>query len=170
MVAPLTDSVGGAFCFYFLWAHCDFKTSDYFELSINVVLNVLGSYMAGVILLIHFIHYPAFRFIRDENFNAFSKMHAKRITWIVFPPMVLELGISIFLYSRERSTVNSVLLLTNILIWGITGLKSAPTHDRLSRGFDHGAYLDLMRWNRARVWLWCFRLVFLLLAIGFKGV
>jgi hypothetical protein len=138
-----------------------------------MLLQLLAcSYMTGVILLIHFIHYPAFQLVRDEEFKAFSKMHAKRITWIVFPPMVLELGLSIFLYSRERSIMNSSLLLANILIWGITGLKSAPTHDRLSYGFDHGAYLDLMRWNRARVWLWCFRLVVISLAIGIgsKGV
>ena len=117
------------------------------------------SYMTGVILLIHFIHYPAFRLIQTEEFKSFSKMHSSRITWIVFPPMVLELGLSIFLYSRERSIANFLLLIANILIWGITGLKSAPAHERLSKGFDQKVYLDLMRWNRARVFLWCFRLL-----------
>ena len=76
--------------------------------------------------------------------------------------MALELVSSILLYWRDHSMINLVLLLGTGLIWGITGLKSAPAHAKLAHGFDHETYMDLMLWNRARVLLWLSRWMILI--------
>jgi hypothetical protein len=120
------------------------------------------SFMTGIILLIHLIHYPAFTRIKDSEFKSFSKAHSQRITWIVFPAMLIELGSSILLYRHQPSLLNTSLLISNLLIWSITALKSAPAHTKLSNGFNLETYSDLMIWNRARVLLWCSRLLILI--------
>ena len=119
---------------------------------------VACTYLTGLILVIHFVHYPSFRQISESAFKEFSVQHAKSITPIVFPAMAIELGVAgLLLYSEAdwRSALNLALVMA---IWAITGLKSARTHSEFAKsGFQTERYEDLMRWNRVRTALWVIR-------------
>lgn len=125
---------------------------------------VACAYMTGLILLIHFVHYPSFEWIRNSEFKAFSKFHSRVITPIVFPAMAVELGAAIALIYLNLTLVTALNFASVLALWLITGLKSAPTHEQLAtQGFTVSLHLSLMRWNRVRALIWCARLVGLFL-------
>ncbi len=120
------------------------------------------AWMCGLILLIHFIHYPSFELIQESKFKWFASDHARRITPIVFPAMVIELIGSGLLCWFDFSIVNLVNLLLVLLIWMITAIKSARSHASFAeKGFSKPVFGDLMKWNRVRMSLWLFRFVLL---------
>ena len=124
------------------------------------------AYMTGLILLVHFIHYPSFALIRESEFKRFSKFHASRITPIVLPGMVIELGTSATLAYLSPSWISLISLTSVAILWLITGLMSAPTHTKLSqKGFTPPLHRHLMKWNRVRTCLWTLRLISLSILI-----
>lgn len=58
-----------------------------------------------------------------------------------------------------------------ILIWLITGFRSARTHHHFeTMGFTLPLFKDLMKWNRIRMLIWCTRsiLIFTYVIRGFE--
>jgi hypothetical protein len=117
------------------------------------------AWMSGIIYLIHWIHYPGFAEIERKRFPEFCRIHGERITYIVFPAMLIELSISAILAWRLWS-ISALMSLTSVLaLWAITGIFSAPDHAKLSDGFSQKTLNHLLYWNRFRVLLWSVRLV-----------
>lgn len=118
------------------------------------------AYLTGLILIVHFLHYPAFAKVKESVFKEFVTWHGRRITPIVFPAMVIELGCAILLLIQEKSARSGINLASVVLVWAVTGIKSARTHSKLMQiGFSQIDFDDLMRWNQVRTWIWCLRLI-----------
>ncbi len=118
------------------------------------------AFLTGLILTIHFIHYPTFRFIKTEEFKAFVTWHGNTITPIVFPAMLAELIFAILLFYTEHSARSLVNLASVLMLWAITGLKSSKTHSQLIKtGFSLPLHRELLRWNQVRTILWSLRFI-----------
>jgi hypothetical protein len=118
------------------------------------------SYMTGLILLVHLIHYPSFAWIRQSEFRAYSRFHSRAITPIVLPAMALELLVAIALVYFAPSLITNLNLFSVVALWFITGFKSAPSHRNLAKeGYTLRLVQDLMKWNSIRTIIWCTRLI-----------
>ena len=55
------------------------------------------TFMAGVIWFVQVVHYPLFRAVGERAFRSYEERHTVLTTWVVLPPMVAELGLSLWL-------------------------------------------------------------------------
>ncbi len=115
-----------------------------------------GLFMAGVIWTIQLVHYPSFNFVSLENFSAFEKFHAFRISLVVIPAMLLELitAIALVYYFKEKSNLITINLAIVLAIWAVTFFISSPAHGRLLSGFNAETINFLISTNWIRTALW----------------
>ena len=99
-------------------------------------------------------------------FEAYERAHTRQTTWVVAPPMLLELVSGIVLYYLSGA---NLLYLVNLIlvtfIWLSTFLIQVPLHNRLRESFDQEAHRKLMRSNWIRTTAWSARAV-LLIGLG----
>lgn len=131
-------------------------------------------FMTGLIWFVQIVHYPLFTEVGVANLNRYETLHANRTTWVVFPPMLLELLTTLALLDpalRPRNLSLGVALLLNGLvgaIWLTTALGHVPLHTRLARpAEDHTSPLALLvRLNWLRTVAWTLRSAILLAIFG----
>ena len=114
--------------------------------------------MAGLIAFVHRVHYPLFdRYARD-GCAATMLTHQSRTSWIVGPPMLVELltGVALpFAPPVGVATWQAWLGVALIAaVWASTALWQIPMHRRLSAGFDDAAHRRLVSTNRWRTLAW----------------
>ena len=87
--------------------------------------------------------------------------HARRTTWVVAPPMLLELGTGAWLVLRPSPffPVPAAWMGLGLLavVWLATFFLQVPEHGRLERGFDPAAHRRLVRGNWVRTIAWTLR-------------
>jgi len=132
-------------------------------LSPNALLVIQAAatwFLVGLIWVIQVVHYPLFARVGAEGFAAYEASHSLRITWVVMPPMLLELALAFALLLpawRPASVSPSMAWLGVALvvtIWLSTFALQVPQHDILARGFDDRAHrmLVLTNWLRTIAW------------------
>lgn len=97
--------------------------------------------MVGVIWMVQVVVYPAFRLVAAADWHAYHDAHSRRITFVVAPAMLVELGTSVALIAgRAPSGVPGwqpwVALAATLVAVGMTGAVHSPDHGRLGRGYD----------------------------------
>lgn len=124
--------------------------------------------MLGVILIVQVVHYPLFEHVGAAGWAAYHRAHVRRITWVVFPAMVLELATAaaLVLWRPPALAAWSVWLGLGLvgLLWASTGLVQVPLHEALRHGFAADAHRRLVATNWLRTAAWAVRTV---LAFGF---
>lgn len=122
--------------------------------------------LTGLIWTIQLVHYPLFSEVAKERFRAFEEAHQRRITLIVAPLMLGEVGSAALLLLRG---FGDPWFLTSLLplgiIWLSTALLQVPLHSRLARGFEPSAHQRLVRSNWLRTVSWTARSLLLLACI-----
>ena len=132
-----------------------------FELLLKV--NLLSTtVMVGVIWVIQLLHYPSFHFINEKKYIEFQHFHMQRISFIVIPVMLIELGSALLLSYFFRSSLTIVLLALLLGIWGITFIFFTNMHQKLTNGYDRANVDSLVKINWSRTALWSLRLIILL--------
>lgn len=126
-------------------------------------------FMTGLIWTIQLVHYPAFSHVEEARFAEFAAFHARRITWIVAPVMLLELTTAGGLWYLRSDILWSLNLGLLLLTWLSTFLWSVPCHDRLSVTKNPVALHDLVVTNWPRTLLWSLRSLLLLAAASAGG-
>ncbi|TDJ09430.1 MAG: hypothetical protein E2O68_00385 [Deltaproteobacteria bacterium] len=122
------------------------------------------SFMTGLIWIIQVIHYPSFKFLDRDRFSEFEKFHIKRLSSLVAPVMLVELGsgVALFYFWKEAyfwpMLFNIILL---VIIWLVTLFLTRPYHVKLLRRFDLNLLHKLIRINWARTILWSIRCIIL---------
>ncbi|SMF08172.1 hypothetical protein SAMN06296036_104274 [Pseudobacteriovorax antillogorgiicola] len=129
-------------------------------MSLVLFLHVFSCiFLTGLIWTIQLVHYPSFHWIADNRFEAFARFHAQRITYIVGPMMLLELGTAlglIYLLPHQRLfTIGNGLLV--IGIWMSTLGFSIPCHSKLQKSRDPKTIDRLIITNWPRTILWTVR-------------
>lgn len=115
-------------------------------------------WMAGLIAFVHRVHYPLFdRYGRDDC-AATMLAHQSRTSWVVGPPMLVELltGVALpFSLPIGVALWQAWLGVALIVAWAAsTALWQIPMHRRLSAGFEEAAYRRLVATNRWRTLAW----------------
>ncbi len=133
-------------------------------LPLEFAQTATGFAMLGVIWIVQLLVYPAFLQVRPEDFQARHHTHVARITWVVAPLMLVELG-SALLIACDPSPprLQTGVLACLAVIWASTFLLSVPLHGRLSKGYDAQLVRRLMATNWIRTAAWTAKAVLLTL-------
>ena len=127
--------------------------------------------MAGVIWTIQVVHYALFRQVGVAGWSSYHAAHTRRMTGVVLPAMVVELGSSGLLALAPPLGAARPLLLLSLalaaLTWAATFLVSVPLHARLSQGWDDAVGAALVRTNWARTALWTAHALVMLIVLWF---
>src|SRR5210317_2033416 len=90
-------------------------------------------YMMGVIWFVQVVHYPLFRNIGVVEFSSYAQRHTALTTWVVAPPMLVELATALLLIWLRPLGVSTVQVWTGLgllaVIWGFTFLVQVPCHE-----------------------------------------
>jgi len=121
------------------------------------LINAFSSWtMLGVILIIHFIHYPMFFVVKPSDWVEFHAKHTQVLGAIAGSLMLLELASGIALTLLESAP--PILGLANLTIifslWLVTFFKSIPAHNQLAITHDARVIQHLIRYNSYRTALW----------------
>ncbi len=112
------------------------------------------AWMCAIVWFVQLVHYPSFRYVREENFASFHSFHSRWTTVIVFPPMLAELVISSW-NAWQKTGENSLLIFgLTISTWVLTFFLSVPLHNQLSKGYNPKAAKLLVQTNGLRVITW----------------
>ena len=124
-----------------------------------------AAYLTGLIWTVQVVHYPSFGQVPKDAWAAFHDAHTRRMSYVVMVPMVIELGLALWLAWVGRTDLPggagwwSLALVT--LVWAATFFISVPFHNRLAQGYDYIAIDGLTRTNWLRTLAWTVRAVLL---------
>lgn len=128
-------------------------------------------FMTGLIWLIQVIHYPSFRYINQEHFSTFHRLHTNRITFIVGPLMTLEFATGAYLFFQENMSLWSSINLAGILvIWLSTAFLSVPAHNKLALSYGDATLQRLISTNWIRTIMWTLRAILLVYLLAKTSV
>jgi hypothetical protein len=122
--------------------------------------------MVGIIWFVQLVHYPLFARAGADGFGWYAAAHARWTTWVVAPPMLVELVTS-FLLLGWRPVVVPLLVVwggiaLTLLLWGSTIFVQVPLHTALAQGWHPPTHRRLVRSNWFRTLLWTVRGVLVL--------
>ena len=127
-----------------------------------LVIQVASTwFLVGLIWTIQVVHYPLFAGVGADRFAAYQESHARLITMVVGPLMLIEaLTTLLFLTIRPPGIsawvawVGAGLL---AVIWISTAVLQVPAHGRLAEGFDPETHTRLVNTNWIRTIAWTAR-------------
>jgi hypothetical protein len=117
-------------------------------------------FMVGLIWMVQLVHYPLFGQVGEDKFAAYARQHTRAISWLVGPPMLIELACALLLVlwpplGGAWAAWGGLGLLA--LIWLSTALFQVPAHTRLQQGFDPLLHRGLVQSNWLRTVGWSLR-------------
>ena len=117
--------------------------------------------MAGLIWFVQVVHYPLMAHVDRGRFDEYERRHMNLTTWVVAPPMWIELGTAGWLvYALWNTEVHWLTLVGLALVtvnWLSTFVLQMPCHRALSRGFDETPHRRLVQTNWIRTLAWSAR-------------
>ncbi len=117
--------------------------------------------LVGLIWFVQIVAYPLFARVGADAFPAYHEAHARLITYVVAPLMVLELAGALIGATRgDPAMPRSAAWLgagLAVAVWIVTFFASVPQHDVLARGFDVRAHDVLVATNWLRTAAWTLR-------------
>jgi hypothetical protein len=114
-------------------------------------------FMVGVVWMCQIAHYPLFREI-GPAMAAYQPRNRVLTTYVVGPPMLIELGCAIAVVALRPTGVPLWVALIGlalvVIAWVATATLSIPAHMRLDGGYDDDAHRRLVttNWIRTAVW------------------
>jgi hypothetical protein len=138
---------------------------------IVVVHAAATGVMVGIIWFVQVVHYPLMALVGREGYAAYQAAHARRTTFVVAGPMLLELATGVWLALRPfpyfpASAAWAGLALLAV-VWLSTFFLQVPEHGRLEGGFDETAHRRLVRGNWIRTAAWTLRGVLLFINLPY---
>ncbi|WP_354697718.1 hypothetical protein DSM112329_03357 [Paraconexibacter sp. AEG42_29] len=110
--------------------------------------------LAGLIWTIQVVHYPLFAGVGVEGWTAYEAEHQRRITRVVLPLMLANVGLAVAVLVDHHDALGSV----NAAIAGgqfaATGAYYAPIHGRLAAEHSAERIRALVRANWLRTAGW----------------
>lgn len=124
-------------------------------------------YMVGLVWFVQAVAYPQFARVAIADFLAYHKAHTTFTTWVVLPPMFVELGTAVALvWQRPHDRVFQIALALVLMCWINTFGMAVPAHARLTHGHDAAVIRRLVRVNWIRTLAWTARGLLLLYKTG----
>jgi hypothetical protein len=141
------------------------KRESYMIENLNLVQLTVSGVLFGLILTIQFVHYPAFKFVSEQNFYRFHKSHTANISLIVIPLMLVEIIIVGFIAIYDFSFLGVTNAFIVLLIWMSTFFISVPIHRKLEKERSLELINRLIKSNWIRTLLWGLKLAISFLLI-----
>ena len=141
-------------------------------LHLLLVLNfALAAYLTGLIWVVQLVVYPALALVGKSEFARYHAAHTRGMGYAAGAPMVLELGLSLWLawaaYPRWGAGWALGQLALVVAAWLATFLVAVPFHNRLAaQGYNYVALDGLTRTNWLRTLAWTARTVLLAVAVS----
>lgn len=118
--------------------------------------------LTGLIWTIQIVTYPGYAEVPARGFVEYHARYMRRITFVVAPLMLAELGLALALFfdsadfhaSSFHATGGLILV---AVIWLSTAFLQVPAHRRLERSHDVAAIRSLVRSNWIRTLAWTAR-------------
>jgi hypothetical protein len=124
-----------------------------------VIINCASVlFMTGLGYLVQFVAYPLFAMVGRESFTDYHAGWSTRISPVVAPMMIIELGSSAWLVAAHPEFVSTGLavsgLVCSVAVWASTFALQVPAHSKLESGFDASVHRRLVRssWLRTLAW------------------
>ncbi|MDZ7683061.1 MAG: hypothetical protein U5J63_15490 [Fodinibius sp.] len=122
-----------------------------------LITNIFATaFMTGLIWFVQIVHYPGFHQLDSTNFTALHRFHIPRTGFVVIPPMIAELGSSIWLITAYNQLwiYNAVGLAIVIAIWISTFALQTQFHRKLKKSPNKQLITGLVTTNWIRTLLW----------------
>ena len=117
--------------------------------------------MTGLIWFVQVVHYPLHGEVGSSSFLRYQELHVQWTGFVVMPPMLLELGTSLYFalngYENTPSWFWWIGLVLLGIVWASTGLLQVPAHDALMSNFTETAHQKLVMTNWIRTIGWTAR-------------
>lgn len=130
-------------------------------IAIDLTHAVATLFMTAVIWFVQVVHYPLFAQVGPSAFPSYEAAHVRRITFVVMPAMLLELGTAVALVGFGSAQLGPVAAATGlgllVVIWGSTGLIQVPLHSRLGQAHSEALVSRLVMSNWVRTGAWTAR-------------
>ena len=132
-----------------------------------LLLNlILAAYLTGVCWVVQLVVYPALMLVGKTEFARYHAAHTRSMGWAVGAPIVLELGLAVWLAWVAYPTWGAGRALGQLglvlVVWLVTFFISVPFHNRLeTSGYNYIALDGLTRTNWLRTLAWTARTVLL---------
>lgn len=114
--------------------------------------------MLGVIWFVQLVTYPQFAELKEPGFLSYHEHYSARVTWVVAPLMLVELGTALLSVLFFRGSELAGLALAGFLLvlalWALTAFVQVPQHTRLSYGHSLETVHALVKGNWSRTILW----------------
>jgi len=108
-----------------------------------------------LIWLVQLVIYPGLARYTTTNLKAWHPIYTRRVTFVVLPLMIAQLGLSIYSVVTVSGLWDMVHLGWVIFAWLITFLMAVPLHRRLQRDGDSTSVaVRLVDCNKWRVIAW----------------
>jgi uncharacterized membrane protein len=132
-----------------------------------VVLHAAATgMMIGIIWFVQVVHYPLMALVGRDGYPAYQAAHSRRTTFVVMPPMLVELATGVWLALRPAPWLSASTAWTGLallaVVWISTCFLQVPQHRRLEGGFDPAAHRRLVRGNWIRAFAWTLRGILIL--------
>ena len=147
-------------------------SSDSLLLLILVIQLCVNGFMTGLIWFVQSVHYPLFAQVDSEHHLIYHQLHVLKTTWVVGPPMLIELGCTVLLWvnlmnSNQLSLYSNVIFqnlvwatsLCLAIVWLSTACLQVPDHTQLSQSFDSAIHHHLVKTNWIRTIGWSLKLM-----------
>lgn len=89
-----------------------------------------------LIWMVQLIVYPGFTFYSEADLLKWHAAYTPKITAIVLPLMVTQLGIAIWMISGKADLTRSVYLALVIAMWVLTFTTAVPLHGKITQGIE----------------------------------
>ncbi|MEE2971937.1 MAG: hypothetical protein VX672_02340 [Planctomycetota bacterium] len=118
-------------------------------------------FLVGLIWTIQVVHYPLFAGVGADRFPAYEADHARLITLVVGPTMLLEALTALAFVTIRPPAIPGWVAWAGLglvaVIWLSTAAVQVPAHARLADGFDPAAHARLVGSNWIRTIAWTLR-------------
>jgi hypothetical protein len=152
--------------FKFTFARCETSMMKY----VLLAQAAATLFMVGLIWMVQVVHYPLFDRVERADFPRFAADHQWLTTWVVAPPMLVELLTALYLLWHCPEAVPAWTAWLGgglvVLLWLATILAQVPQHNILAQGFNEAAYRALVDSNWVRTIAWSLRGVLVLWMVG----
>lgn len=129
-------------------------------------------FLVGLIWTIQIVHYPLFASVGANNYAAYQTSHMSRITYVVAPVMLLELGAAIYFVFAGYEPLNPNYFRFGfalvLIVWASTLFLQSPIHGKLAQHFDAELVNKLVMTNWIRTICWTIRSALVLSMIWLK--
>lgn len=128
-------------------------------MTVLVANLVVAAALAGLIWTIQVVHYPLFARVGPEHWTAYEAEHQRRITRVVLPLMLANVGLGIAVAVQHPGSLGYANGAIAVGQFVVTGAYYAPQHSHLAREFSAARIAALVRANWARTVGWTAQVV-----------